>query len=103
MAGTTACPTTTGSSIWRYLNKSYIDSNDISWELIRMAWSSVASYAIVPLQDLLNLDTTARMNMPGRQDGNWNWRVTPEQPVEQSLQVLRDLTWLYNRRPAGKG
>ena len=86
--------------IWRYTNRSYIDSRDVSWELIRMAWSSVADYAIVPLQDLLNLDTTARMNMPGREDGNWHWRVTTDQPVEAALQGLRDFTWLYNRRRA---
>jgi 4-alpha-glucanotransferase len=88
--------------IWRYMNRSHIDSQEISWELIRMAWSSVADYAIVPLQDLLNLDSSARMNMPGREDGNWHWRITPDQPVEQALQGLRDLTWLYNRRPEGK-
>jgi 4-alpha-glucanotransferase len=85
--------------LWRYLNKPPIDDHDISWELVRMAWGSVADLALVPLQDLLNLDSHARMNLPGRQEGNWQWRVTTDQPVEQALQALRDLTWLYNRRP----
>jgi 4-alpha-glucanotransferase len=85
--------------LWRYQNKPPIEDHDISWELIRMAWSSVADYAIVPLQDLLNLDSHARMNLPGREEGNWHWRVTTDQPIEQALQGLRDLTWLYNRRP----
>jgi 4-alpha-glucanotransferase len=85
--------------LWRYQNKPPIDDRDISWELIRMAWSSVADCAIVPLQDLLNLDSHARMNLPGREEGNWQWRVSTDQPVEQALQGLRDLTWLYHRRP----
>jgi 4-alpha-glucanotransferase len=84
--------------IWRFLGKHYIDSRDIAWELIRMAWASVANYALVPLQDLLNLDTRARMNLPGREGGNWQWRITPDQPVEQALQGLRDFNWLYYRR-----
>jgi hypothetical protein len=42
---------------------------------MRMAWSSPAALAIAPLQDLLNLGSEARMNVPGRADGNWRWRV----------------------------
>lgn len=47
----------------------------ISWDLIRAAWSSPAKLAIAPMQDLLSLDTDARMNWPGRPDGNWEWRL----------------------------
>ncbi len=83
--------------IWRQLGRHSIDARDISWELIRLAWASVGDMALVPLQDLLNLDSKARMNLPGRQDGNWQWRYTPDQPVEQSLQGLHEFTWLYNR------
>ena len=81
----------------RYLGRSYLDSRDVAWELIRMAWRSVAATAIVPLQDLLNLDTSARMNLPGRPEGNWGWQMTPDMPVYQALGGLQDLTWLYNR------
>ena len=56
----------------RYLAR---DGSDIAWDLIRAAWGSVADYAVAPLQDLLNLDTTARMNLPGRPNGNWGWRL----------------------------
>lgn len=86
------------SFIWRYLGKPHIENLSISWDLIRLAWSSVAEMAIVPLQDLLNLDTKARMNLPGRQDGNWHWRFTPAHPVEGALQGLREYTWLYRRK-----
>jgi len=40
--------------------------------------SSVAAVAIAPLQDLLNLGTEARMNIPGSSEGNWSWRTTKE-------------------------
>jgi 4-alpha-glucanotransferase len=71
---------------------------DIVWELIRVAWSSVADYAIVPLQDLLCLPTEARMNYPGRPAGNWHWRFTTGQVTPELVVRLGDLTGLYSRR-----
>jgi 4-alpha-glucanotransferase len=47
---------------------------DIHWGMIRAACNSVARYAIFPLQDVLGLDTTHRMNLPGTASGNWRWR-----------------------------
>ena len=47
----------------RYLGR---DGRDIAWDLIRLAFSSVADMAVVPLQDVLNLGTQARMTLPGR-------------------------------------
>ena len=44
--------------------------------MIRMAYESDAQLAIVPLQDLLGLDGSARMNTPGTSQGNWLWRCT---------------------------
>jgi 4-alpha-glucanotransferase len=70
---------------------------DPSWELIRLAWSSTADYAIVPLQDVLGLGTDARMNLPGRAAGNWGWRFTAEQLHDGVLDRLRDITELYSR------
>lgn len=49
--------------------------NRISWELIQAAWSSQAKIAMVPMQDLLSLGPGARMNFPGRPEGNWEWRA----------------------------
>jgi 4-alpha-glucanotransferase len=60
--------------------------------LMRLAWSSPAALAIAPLQDLLNLGSEARMNVPGRADGNWRWRVREGMLSSQALQGLRDLT-----------
>ncbi|MCK9368348.1 MAG: 4-alpha-glucanotransferase, partial [Metallibacterium scheffleri] len=44
-------------------------------DLVEMAWASPAPLAIVPMQDLLGLDSEARMNRPGIAEGNWNWRM----------------------------
>ena len=43
----------------------------------RLALASQARTAIVPVQDLLGLDNSARMNTPGREDGNWAFRLEP--------------------------
>ncbi len=55
----------------RYLARS---GEDISWDMIRAIWSSVAIMTLAPLQDFLGLDTTARMNFPGKVGGYWTWR-----------------------------
>ena len=46
----------------------------IHWSLIRAAYTSPACFAIIPLQDVLGLDASARMNTPSETDGNWGWR-----------------------------
>lgn len=47
---------------------------DFHWALITALFESVADTVIVPLQDVLGLDSTARMNTPGIEAGNWRWR-----------------------------
>jgi 4-alpha-glucanotransferase len=64
---------------------------------MRLAWSSPAALAIAPLQDLLNLGSEARMNVPGRADGNWRWRVREDMLSPQAFQRLQDLTESSNR------
>jgi 4-alpha-glucanotransferase len=78
----------------RYLGR---DGSDIAWDLIRMAWSSVADLAVAPLQDVLNLDTAARMNMPSKAQGNWCWRLTDGALTEAVLERLAEMTTLYGR------
>ncbi|RNC70979.1 MAG: 4-alpha-glucanotransferase [Desulfuromonadales bacterium] len=71
---------------------------EITWELMRVALASVADLAIFPLQDLLGLDGSARMNLPGTPNGNWSWRF-PEDLLSDALaERLLDLTVLYGRR-----
>ncbi len=70
---------------------------DISWDMIRLAWSSIADLAITPLQDILSLDSNSRMNIPGVVGGNWVWRFLPEQLNEFITDRLGNLTELYGR------
>ena len=65
----------------------------ISQTLIRATLQSVAKVAIVPLQDVLDLDSEARMNFPGRAHDNWQWRLLPN----QLTQVHRDQLKSWNR------
>lgn len=83
----------------RYFGRS---GEDISWDLVRGVWSSVACLALAPMQDLLALDSEARMNYPGRASGNWFWRL-PSAALSRGLQEhIFDYNLLYNRLPAGK-
>jgi 4-alpha-glucanotransferase len=72
--------------------------HDIAWDLLRVAWSSVADYALVPLQDLLRLPAEARMNFPGKANDNWSWRFTTGQVTAEMLDRLAELTYLYSRK-----
>jgi len=75
-----------------------------SWQLLRLAWGSVADLAIAPVQDLLSLGREARMNLPGEPTGNWRWRLRPGQPGEALLEELAELTLTFERcAPAGTG
>ena len=54
------------------------DGYDICWILIRACFGSVANMAIVPMPDVLCLDSWARFNTPGVGEGNWAWRYKEE-------------------------
>jgi 4-alpha-glucanotransferase len=82
-----------------YLNSPQRDSREIAWDLIRLAWSSPAALAVAPLQDVLNLGAEARMNIPGRADGNWSWRSTEELLLVADFHLLQNLTSSSNRLP----
>jgi 4-alpha-glucanotransferase len=75
------------------------DGHDIVWDMIRLAWASVATYALAPLQDVLNLGPAARMNLPGTSSGNWTWRFLQEQVTPGVLDRLADQTAMYGRAP----
>ena len=73
------------------------DGNLASWDLVRASMASVANTAIVPAQDLLNLDSWARMNFPGRAEGNWSWRLQPDQLDQGLAERVRRTTLMYQR------
>ena len=77
-----------------------VSGEDIGWDLIRLAYASVANTAVCTLQDLMKLGNEARMNFPGRASGNWQWRYTPQMLTGEITRRLRELTELYGRLPA---
>jgi 4-alpha-glucanotransferase len=78
----------------RYLNS---DGTDFAWDLIRGVWSSVAVYALAPMQDVLGLRTEARMNFPSRLGGNWQWRMQEEDLSPALAERLHEFNELYLR------
>ena len=83
--------------VLRYLG--CIDPQGIHWSLIRMGWMSIANMAIVPYQDLLGLDTDARMNFPGKPEGNWGWRYRSEALNREVGDRLKTMTYISGRTP----
>jgi 4-alpha-glucanotransferase len=84
---------------WKYLGRTAGESREAAPALMGLAWSSVAAVSIAPLQDLLNLGREARMNVPGRADGNWAWRCSEDRMRDPAFESLRDLTKGSNRFP----
>lgn len=71
---------------------------DIAHQAIVVALSSVARFAIFPLQDLLGYGTETRMNIPSTVGGkNWRWRFTKEELSSEVASWMREKTKLYNR------
>jgi 4-alpha-glucanotransferase len=78
----------------RYLDT---DGREMNWTLIRAALASVADTVLIPMQDVLGLGSEARMNLPGREAGNWRFRFTWDQLTRATTQRLRSLIDTYSR------
>jgi 4-alpha-glucanotransferase len=89
-------------NLWSYLRESPSESDEPAWELIRLAWSSVAALAITPLPDLLNFGSGAHINGPGHAHNNWSSRFTEEMLPDHAFRWLRDLTRASHRSGIGK-
>ena len=74
-----------------------VDGHDVHWDLIRASAASVADTAIHPMQDILGLGTEARMNLPGKGEGYWEWRFEWEQVKAEHGSRLAHLTRVYGR------
>lgn len=73
------------------------DAGPMPWPLVRMALSSVAGMAIFPMQDLLGLDSSYRMNTPGVESGNWRWQFRWDWVAPGLEGRLRALNRSYER------
>ena len=78
--------------LWNALQRQPGDSREAAWELLRLAWSAPSALAIAPLQDLLALGSQARMNVPGRAEGQWGWRCSKNALTDPCWQRLHELT-----------
>src|SRR5262249_41158226 len=87
-----ATPQQERDNLWRYAQRPPGQADEAVWEMIRLALASQAAVAIVPLQDVLGLGSSARMNIPGRAEGQWRWRCTEERLQTPAWQRLRELT-----------
>lgn len=74
----------------------------VHWDMIRLALGSVADTVVIPLQDILGLDETARMNHPGRPGRHWCWRAPPDLLPPDVVRRMAALTHVYGRFPAGE-
>ncbi|MDH5527226.1 MAG: 4-alpha-glucanotransferase [Nitrospirota bacterium] len=80
----------------RYLHS---DGAEIHWDLAAAAMGSVAETCLLPMQDVLGLDGSARFNRPGEAEGNWGWRMLQEQLDEAPAERLRSLCVHHGRCP----
>ena len=78
----------------QYMNT---DGKEIAWDFIRACYGSVSEMAVVPLQDIMGLDSRARMNTPGTTSNNWQWRYTPDMLKASLAKRLLDISILYGR------
>lgn len=99
---------TTSLAWWKSLDtdskqrvRDYLDSScrEMPWPLIRCALASSARLSIIPMQDLLKLGGSARMNLPGTATGNWNWRMTSDQLDLGTTERLKELCRQFDRIP----
>lgn len=90
----------------QYYNRTYFNGyaglkkeseNQCLWAMIRLAMSSVSFLCVLPMQDLLMLDSSARMNVPGTTEGNWNWRFEWSQLRLKSKKKISQFMILYQR------
>jgi len=74
-----------------------VDEKRLHWQLIRLAMGSVADVCVIPMQDVLGLPSSARMNRPQTAQGNWRWRLLPGQFDGKTVQELASVTGLFGR------
>ncbi|MDE6029778.1 MAG: 4-alpha-glucanotransferase [Clostridiales bacterium] len=69
--------------------------DNVAGEIVDRLFSSAADTVIIPMQDFLDLPTSARMNIPSTLGGNWAWRSYPD--WEQLTDKIHDMLAKYNR------
>ncbi len=81
----------------KYVNRLMSSTEEVVLSLIRQAIASVSFMCVIPMQDILLLDSSARMNIPGTMDNNWRWRFEWDQLREDVLLEISTYMTLYQR------
>ena len=96
----------TSNSWWNYLDNNeknnlkdnYEFSGDPAWDLIEIGMKTKANLFIAPIQDILSLDDSSRLNTPGTTTNNWKWKLSePLESIEMNLQKYSELGNIYGR------
>ncbi len=74
-----------------------VDKQNPGHSLMRLAWASVAKYAVAPLQDVISFGKEASMNKPGTAEGNWEWRFVFDDIKEHQTEFLSALSVIFDR------
>jgi 4-alpha-glucanotransferase len=77
-------------------------NREVVWAMICEALASQSDIAIVPAQDLLELGSEARMNFPGIEKGNWQWRLKNGALTQKIAKRLRGITITNGRLGSGE-
>ena len=80
-----------------YIGRDVMDGYIFTSEVTRLALSSVADTAIIPMQDYLRLGADARINVPSTPSGNWAWRMKPDVIPDGLADRIRAACTLYGR------
>jgi 4-alpha-glucanotransferase len=85
------------------LASAYLNIGDgVQWAFIRAALTSVANFCVIPVQDVLGLDSSARMNVPSEIDGSWTWRLRPGALTSEMAAKMAALVEVTDRDACAK-
>lgn len=73
------------------------DEKHVAWKFIRLAMGSVSDLCVIPMQDYLELDSSARINMPSTLGGNWVWRMKSNAINDKLADEIYKVTKTYGR------
>ncbi|MBO4901578.1 MAG: 4-alpha-glucanotransferase [Lachnospiraceae bacterium] len=80
-----------------YMGISSDRDEEIAEGVIRLAMGSVAKVCIVPIQDYLGKDGSARTNKPATLGDNWKWRMSADDLTDEVVKKIHRMTWMYSR------
>ena len=82
----------------KYLNNWNRPYEEIHWDFVRLALSSVADLSVIPIQDYLGTGKKGRINEPSTMGNNWKWRLRQGEVTEGIINTISELAWLYGRK-----